>query len=75
MNKQIPSELIDELMELYVEWREACVAVEHAYARWSTVRLFERESAFAEYRATLDWEELTSAVYQNHLPGRAKLAQ
>lgn len=67
MNKQIPSNLIDDLMDMYVEWREASVALKDAYQRWSSVRVAERESAFAEYRAALDREEQTSAFYADRV--------
>ena len=63
MSTQIPPQLIDELMEMYVEWREACMALRTAYERWSNVRLAEREFAFAAYRAALDREEQASARY------------
>jgi hypothetical protein len=31
--------------------------------------VLERGSAYAEYRAALDWEELASAVYSDRLNG------
>jgi hypothetical protein len=55
--------LIDGMMDLYVDWREECVALRKAYERWSSVRLVERELAFAAYRAALDREDRASAVY------------
>jgi hypothetical protein len=67
MNTQIPSRVIDDLMDMYAEWREACVALRQAYERWSSVRVAERESAFAEYQAALDWEEQASAIYADRV--------
>lgn len=67
MKRHIPSHLIDDLMDIYVEWREACVALEGAYERWSSVRVAEREAAFADYRAALDWEEHACAVYEDRV--------
>jgi hypothetical protein len=67
MSANVPRHLIDELMDMYVEWREACIALRNAYERWSSVRLAEREFAFAAYRAALDWEEQASVVYADRL--------
>jgi hypothetical protein len=72
MKKHVPSKLIDDLMDMYVEWREACIAVSNAYTRWSTVRVAERQSAFEEYRAALDWEELASALYADRVDSVAR---
>ena len=60
---QVRPELIDAMMDLYVDWREECIALRKAYERWSSVRLAERELAFAAYRAALDREDRASAVY------------
>jgi hypothetical protein len=60
---QAQPELIDVMMEVYVEWREECIALRNAYERWSSVRVAERELAFAAYRAALDREDRASAVY------------
>ena len=67
MKTQIRPQLIDDLMDMYVEWREACVALRTAYERWSSVRVAERRLAFAAYQAALDWEEQASAVYEDRL--------
>lgn len=67
MSKKVRSQLIDELMDMYVEWREACIVLRRAYEHWSSVRVAERELAFAAYRAALDWEEQASAVYADRV--------
>jgi hypothetical protein len=64
---QIRPQLIDDLMDMYVEWREACVALRTAYERWSSVRVAERRLAFASYQAALDWEEQASAIYADRV--------
>jgi hypothetical protein len=64
---KVRSELIDELMDMYVEWREACIALRRAYERWSSVRVAERKLAFASYQAALDWEERASVVYADRV--------
>jgi hypothetical protein len=38
-----------------------------AYEHWSSVRTAERASAYAAYRAALDWEEQASAVYADRV--------
>ena len=63
MNSQVRPELIDVMMDMYVDWREECIALRKAYERWSSVRLAERKLAFAAYRAALDREDRASAVY------------
>jgi hypothetical protein len=73
MSAQIASHVIDDLMDMYVEWREACAAVRNAYVRWSTVRVAEKEQAFSEYRAALDWEEQVSALYADRVDKVAHL--
>ena len=45
MASRARSELVDELMDAYVDWREECFALEEAYARWSTVALDDRNVA------------------------------
>jgi hypothetical protein len=67
MNTQVRPQLIDELMDMYVEWREACIALREAYEHWSSVRVAERKLAFATYEAALDWEEQASAIYADRI--------
>lgn len=64
---RIRPELIDDPVEMYVEWREECLALREAWERWSTGPAAEREPAFAAYRAALDREEQASAVYADRL--------
>jgi hypothetical protein len=71
VNIHIPSELIDDLMtddlmEVYVEWREECVTLREAYERWDGP-VSERKLAFASYLAALEREEQASAVYADRL--------
>ena len=67
MKTRIRPEVIDDLMEIYVEWREECVGLGTAYERWLNVPVKERGLAFAAYRAALDREEHASAVYADRL--------
>jgi hypothetical protein len=50
-------------MDLYVIWREQCVAVETAYRAWSRAPARERGRAFEDYAAALDREELAADEY------------
>jgi hypothetical protein len=63
MSAEIRSELIDDLMETYVDWREECIALRNSYERWSNAPAEEREPAFSAYRAALDREEQASVVF------------
>jgi hypothetical protein len=57
------SELVDELMEAYLDWREECNDLRDAYDRWSLASPDERGLGFVAYSAALDREEQASAVY------------
>jgi hypothetical protein len=63
VSAQIRPELIDDLMQTYVDWRQECIALQGSYERWSDAPDEERETAFAAYRAALDREEQASAVF------------
>ena len=65
MNAKVRPELIDALMEAYVEWREECATLQRAYDRWTSFPAWERELAFAAYTAALDREQQASIVYSN----------
>ena len=53
----------DALIDLYVEWREECAAVQSAYERWRAAPRDDGAVAFAAYRAALDREEGASNAY------------
>ncbi len=56
-------ELLDDLIDGYVDWRESATAVADAYARWSFASGPERDLRFGAYTATLDQEQKTAAAY------------
>jgi hypothetical protein len=60
---QIRAELIDEMLERYVDWREQCVAVAETYERWSNGSIDNRKLGFEVYKAALDLEEHASLIY------------
>lgn len=53
----------DALIDLYVEWREACSAVQLSYERWREASRDDRSAAFAAYNEALDREEKAGDVY------------
>ena len=54
----------DVFVERYVEWREACDALDSAYREWVASRRSARSIAFATYRAALDREEKAAFEYR-----------
>jgi hypothetical protein len=63
MISKVRRELIDNLMEAYVDWREECATLAHAYEGWASCAAPDRDMTFAAYRAALDREQQASAVY------------
>jgi hypothetical protein len=54
-------EIIDELMELYVSWRERAAAVTVAYDEWILAGTStDRAAAFAAFGTVLDAEQLAA---------------
>ena len=58
---------IDELLECYLAWREACCAVRLAYQRWLDSTRAEGGLAYASYVAALDREEQAARSYADHI--------
>jgi predicted lipoprotein len=56
--------LADEVIETYVSWREACVAVERSYADWCRAPRDDRRLAHAVHVAALDREESAAEAYR-----------
>jgi hypothetical protein len=55
--------LVDEVIESYVCWREACAGVVFAYDRWQTARYGERKLHGAAHGAALDREQHAALMY------------
>jgi hypothetical protein len=55
--------VVDEFLETWICWREACGDVRTAYLRWAQSDAEQRELAFAGYRAALDREDQAARVY------------
>ena len=55
--------VVDEMLAMYVEWRERADTVADAYGRWCAAPPEERTVRFAAYLATLDQEQATASGY------------
>jgi hypothetical protein len=75
MESQAKTELVDDTIDAYVDWREECAHVWNAYERWSGASVADRPSAFSAYRAALDREELASRVYAGRISRLAAAEQ
>ena len=58
---------IDEMLERYISWREACAAVRMAYQQWADSDWRRRGLAYAGYLTALDREEWAARTYADHV--------
>lgn len=63
MNTLIQKQLVDELIEAYVDWREACARVDDSYRTWASEPGRRRRVEFGLYMAALAAEEQAAEVY------------
>ena len=63
VNAPTQPEVIDRLMDMYVEWREECMEVWNAYGWWATAPPEDVRRGHEAYRAALDREEAAAKVY------------
>jgi len=61
------SEIVDEMIDDYVSWREACGAVAVSYETWRCSDRPDEKLAFSVYVAALDREEQAAAAYHRAL--------
>ncbi len=54
---------VDDMMDDYVSWREACTAVAVSYENWKCSDRTDKKLAFSVYVAALDREEQAAAAY------------
>ena len=54
---------VDEFLNSWVCWREACEDVRGSYERWRNCDAPQRGLAFASYRAALDREDQAARVH------------
>jgi hypothetical protein len=55
---------LDDLVDDYVSWREACAVVSAAYDNWKRAAREDQQVAFCEYIAALNCEEEAATLYQ-----------
>lgn len=55
---------VDDMMDDYVSWRDACAAVAVSYEYWKCSDRTDEKLAFSVYVAALDREEQAAAAYQ-----------
>lgn len=67
--------LTDEIIDLYLDWREEAAAVADAYARWAGARAGEDGRCFAAYTAALDREEAAARGYAHVLADGERVAE
>jgi hypothetical protein len=61
------AELVDDLMDRYVEWREQSVAVRRTYEEWSKAPAAQQRRAFEDFEAALDLEEQATLLYADRV--------
>jgi hypothetical protein len=59
--------LVDELLDLYISWREESAAVAASYENWSASERRDSRLAFSAYLAALDREEHAAATYRSQV--------
>jgi hypothetical protein len=55
---------LEDMVDDYVSWREACALVSAAYSDWKGAGRQDQELAFSEYVAALNCEEDAAMAYQ-----------
>ena len=56
---------VDDLVESYVVWREACEQVATAYAWWAAASAEDRGVAFDVYRSALEREDRAASAHRD----------
>jgi hypothetical protein len=67
--------LRDQIIDLYLDWREETAAVADAYASWAGAPAGEAGQGFAAYAAALDREEAAARGYADALAKGERLSQ
>ena len=66
--------LRDEILDLYLDWRDQAAAVEDAYESWAGAPAGEEGRWFAVYLAALDREEAAALSYADALASGERLS-
>ena len=67
------TQYLDDLVDRYVGWREACALVAETYDSWRLAAREDRTPAFGEYVAALDSEEQAADLYEQTVQRLAAL--
>jgi hypothetical protein len=67
--------LRDEIIDMYLDWREEAAAVADAYAMWADAPTGERGRRFAAVTAAIDREEAAARSYADVLANGERLSQ
>ena len=67
--------LRDEILDLYLDWREQAAAVADAYAIWEGAPAGEEGQCFAAYTAALDREQAAARSYADLLANAERLSR
>jgi hypothetical protein len=67
--------LRDEIIDLYLDWREEASAVADAYARWADATADDRAALFVAFTAAIDREEAAARTYAAALANGERLQQ
>jgi hypothetical protein len=63
MKTWLEARLVDDMLDAYVDWREACRLADDAYRSWGSATGPGAGVAFRRYGAALDAEEALADVY------------
>jgi hypothetical protein len=63
MKKRLEKRLVDKMIDAYVDWRDACLAVNDAYRHWASATGVGAAAAFGRYQRALDTEEFAADDY------------
>ncbi|HEY2437107.1 MAG TPA: hypothetical protein VGH93_07985 [Solirubrobacteraceae bacterium] len=63
MRKRLEKRLVDKMIDAYVDWRDACLAVNDAYREWASDTGVGAAAAFRRYLNALDNEEFAADGY------------
>jgi hypothetical protein len=67
--------LRNEIIKLYLDWREEAAAEADAYALWADAPTGERSRCFAAFTAAIDREEAAARSYADVLANGERLSQ
>jgi hypothetical protein len=59
--------LRDEIIDLYLDWREEATAVADAYALWADATAGDKAARFVAFTAAIDREEAAARSYADAL--------